>query len=158
MQVLHMYNQKKFRLKLGVACRTLIVAAAVLGAGCSNTDKPEKQTKILYSAVKLNDTARLKLEFGEKAFDGQLEISYKGLYKDSGSVNGIIKGDTLKGTYYFQRYGIPKWERIPISLLKKDSKLIMGVGTMEIYMNMTFFKKTIPIDYQNVKFIFEKVR
>ena len=145
-------------LKVNIPGLIVIIAIANFLCGCSNSDKREKQTKVLYSAIKENDTARLKLEFGEKAFDGQLEISYKGLYKDSGSVNGIIKGDTLKGTYYFQRYGIPKWERIPISLLKRDSKLIMGVGDMEIYMNMTFFKKTVPIDYENVKFIFEKIR
>jgi len=153
-----MYNIQTRYLKVNIPGLIVIIAIANFLCGCSNSDKREKQTKVLYSAINENDTARLKLEFGEKAFDGQLEISYKGLYKDSGSVNGIIKGDTLKGTYYFQRYGIPKWERIPISLLKRDSKLIMGVGDMEIYMNMTFFKKTVPIDYENVKFIFEKIR
>jgi len=136
-----------------------MIAVLSLSA-CAGTegDSMEKPNKVMYHAIDKNDTARLNIQLGEKAFDGQLEISYNSLYKDSGDVNGIIKGDTLKGTYYFQHYGIPKWERIPISILRKDSKLIMGVGDMEIYMNMTFFKKRIPIDYQHVKFIFEKAK
>ena len=136
----------------------LIISAFCLSACAgSEGDSIAKQSKIMYHAVDKNDIAKLNIQLGEKAFDGQLEITYNSLYKDSGDVNGIIKGDTLKGTYYFQHYGIPKWERIPISILKKDSKLIMGVGDMEIYMNMTFFKKRVPIDYKHVKFTFEKV-
>lgn len=90
--------------------KKVVLLAAVLSIfGCSGSegDKLGKQTKILYEAVDRNDTARLHIQLGEKAFDGQLEISYNSLYKDSGDVNGIIKGDTLKGTYYFQHYGIP---------------------------------------------------
>jgi len=134
------------------------VVAVLCLYSCQNNETSAVKTKTLYQSVYKNDTASLKLHSGAKEFDGQLEINYNGLYKDSGDVNGIVKGDTLKGTFYFQHYGIEKKERIPISLLKDGSKLIMGVGTMEIYMNMTFFKKTVPIDYKNVKFTFEKVK
>ena len=134
----------------------LLMLSGITGCSADSGNVDENKPKIAYHSIYKNDTASLKLRLGEKAFDGQLEINYNGLYKDSGDVNGIIKGDTLKGTYYFQHYGIDKWERIPISLLKKEEKLIMGVGAMEIYMNMTFFKKTEPIDYKKVKFTFEK--
>jgi hypothetical protein len=118
-----------------------LVAATVFLCSCQTNEPTASKTKTLYTSVYKNDTASLKLHSSDKEFDGQMEINYNGLYKDSGDVNGIIKGDTLKGTFYFQHYGIEKKERIPISLLKRGSKLIMGVGSMEIYMNMTFFKK-----------------
>ncbi len=125
-------------------------------SGCSSHDVDDNENKVLYRAINKGDTASLKVKLVDKEFYGQYEINYHGAYKDSGDVNGIIKGDTLKGTFHFQSYGIEKWYRIPISLLKKDDKLIMGVGSMEIYMNMTFFTKNVPIDYQHPKFVFER--
>jgi len=127
-------------------------------SSCANPDVPQAGKKITYHAVDKTDTASLRLIFSDKAFEGQLEINHRGLYKDSGDVNGVLKGDTLKGTFHYQSFGVEKWYRIPIALLKKDQHLIMGVGSMEIYMNMTFFSKRVPIDYQHPKFIFEKAR
>lgn len=132
----------------------LMIACSL--AGCSHHDDAE-QTKSLYRAINKSDTAILKIQLNEKDFNGQLEI-YNESSKDSGDVNGVIKGDTLKGTYYFKHDEYAKWERIPIALLKRDQKLIMGVGTIEIYMNMTFFKKTVPINYDLVKYRFEKTK
>jgi hypothetical protein len=147
-------SQIKFRTE--VSCFLSLLAVTVFLCSCQSNEPAVSKTKILYTSVYKHDTASLKLHSSDKEFDGQMEINYNGLYKDSGDVNGIIKGDTLKGTFYFQHYGIEKKERIPISLLKRGSKLIMGVGSMEIYMNMTFFKKTVPINYEEVKFIFEQ--
>jgi len=139
---------------------SLIKACCILltFAACSSNDAPaEKETAISYRAIYKSDTATLHGKFTGKAFYGQMEVNYNGAYKDSGEVNGIIKGDSLLGTFHFQHYGIEQWHRIPIALLKKDRKLIMGVGEMEVKMNMTFFKKNVPIDYEHVKFVFEKI-
>ena len=124
----------------------------------ADKEKESQQQKVLYKSINKDDTASLRIILTDRTFEGQYEINYHGLYKDSGDVNGIIKGDTLKGTYHYQHYGTEEFYRIPIALLKKDKKLIMGVGDMEIYMNMTFFKKTVPIDYKNPKFIFEQMK
>lgn len=135
-----------------------ISIAFTVVAGCGNRDVNDKETKVLYRAVNNDDTASLNITFKDKQFYGQYEINYHGVFKDSGDVNGVIKGDTLKGTYHYQHYRIQEWYRIPIALLKKKNKLIMGIGSMEIYMNMTFFTKNIPIDYQHPKFVFEKLQ
>lgn len=135
---------------------TFCVSILFIVAGCGNPGADDGRAKVLYRAINKDDTADLKVKLIGREFYGQFEINYHGVYKDSGDVNGIIKGDTLRGTYHYQHYGIETWHRIPIALLKKDNKLIMGVGAMEIYMNMTFFTKSIPIDYQHPKFIFEK--
>lgn len=139
-----------------ILCASIIFAIA----GCSGNGSQsavDLERKVLYRAVSKDDTATFKVTFKDKQFYGQYEINYHGVYKDSGDVNGIVKGDTLKGTYHYQHYRIQEWYRIPIALLKKENKLIMGVGDMEIYMNMTFFSKGVPIDYQHPKFVFEKV-
>ena len=136
----------------------LVIFAIILLiiSSCTHPEPEEHGKKVTYSAVNKTDTARLHIILTDKAFEGQYEISHDGVYKDSGDINGVIKGDTLKGTFHYQSYGVEKWYRIPIALLKKDQQLIMGVGSMQIYMNMTFFNKNIPIDYQHPKFVFEK--
>jgi len=136
--------------------RILCIGIAFLISACTSKEAKHDQVKKLYYSVNKSDTAQLNIVLNEKEFYGQYEINYGGLYKDSGDVSGVIKRDTLKGTYRYQHYGTEAWHRIPISLLKKENKLIMGIGVMEIYMNMTFFKKTVPIDYQNPKFVFEQ--
>lgn len=125
-------------------------------SSCSNEAINDHQHKILYYAVNRFDTAKLSIDLTDKVFEGQFEINHRGVFKDSGDVNGVVKGDTLMGTFHYQSYGVEKWYRIPIALLKKDKKLIMGVGSMEIYMNMTFFTKNTPIDYEHPQFTFQK--
>ncbi|MNJ95475.1 hypothetical protein D3C87_131870 [compost metagenome] len=126
-------------------------------SGCSNSESGRNETKTLYQAINKGDTATFKIKLTNKEFYGQYEINYHGAFKDSGDVMGIVKGDTLRGTYRFQHYGIEKWHTTPIALLKKDERLIMGEGALEIYMNMPYFKKNIPINYKNPKFVFEKM-
>lgn len=131
---------------------------AVALCSCSNDNTVEQSNaKTVYRAISKDDTATFKINLTDKEFFGQLEINYHGLYKDSGDVTGIVKGDELRGTYRFQHYGIEAWHKMPIALLKKDGKLIMGEGSMEIYMNIHYFKKNIPINYTNPKFVFEKM-
>lgn len=136
----------------GLALTMILFLSACSGNGGDTTH----DIKSHYRAINKDDTASLNIVLKEKTFYGQYEVNHHGLYKDSGDVNGIIKGDTLKGTFHYQQYRIEKWDRIPIALLRRQGKLIMGTGAMEIYMNMTFFTKNIPIDYQHPLFVFEQ--
>lgn len=136
--------------------KALCLSLAIAIAGCSNSSVEKNSTKNLYKAINKADTATLHIKLTDQEFYGQYEINYRGAYKDSGDVTGVVKGDTLKGTYRFQHYGMDKWHSIPIALLKKDGKLIMGEGMTEIYMNMRYFKKGRPISYDNPKFVFKK--
>ena len=120
----------------------------------SSVDKNAAQSN--FRAINNNDTATLNITLNQKGFYGQLEINHRGLFKDSGDVNGVLKGDTLMGTFHYQSYGIDQKYRIPIALLKNKNQLIMGNGKMIIKMNMTFFAKEVPIDYKNPLFVFEK--
>jgi hypothetical protein len=139
------------------AVYVLLASLFLMIFSCTQAKLGEHGQKVLYRAIDKTDTARLQIILTDKVFEGQYEISHDGVYKDSGDVNGVVKGDTLKGTFHYQSYGVEKWYRIPVAFLKKDQRLIMGVGSMQIYMNMTFFNKNIPIDYQHPKFVFKKV-
>ncbi|RAJ34385.1 hypothetical protein LY11_01277 [Pedobacter cryoconitis] len=122
--------------------------------GCDSREK--KVVRTSYLAIKGADTAILKLTVTGTQFIGQYEINYHGSFKDSGDVKGAIKGDTLIGDYHFQHYGLEKWLRGPIALLKKDGRLILGTGTLESYLGISYFKRGEPIDYSAPKFIFQK--
>lgn len=139
------------------ALKHLTLGLTIAICGCNSSASVDRNdVKTLYSGVNKSDTARLHIKLTDKEFYGQLEINYRGAFKDSGDVSGIVKGDTLRGTYRYQHYGIEKWHSMPISLLKRDNRLLMGEGAMEIYMGMYYFKKNRPIDYEKPKFVFEK--
>jgi len=136
----------------------LLFASTTLLYGCDTSGVDHSTTKMRYRAVSGDDTATFKVNVTDKQFVGTLEILYDGHYKDSGEVKGYVKGDTLTGNFLFTHYGMEQLRRIPIALLQQNNKLILGVGSMEIYLDRTYFKKNRPIDYKNVKFVFEKMK
>jgi hypothetical protein len=148
-------NKKR---KTGAFFLLKITAVVVLVYGCNSgsEDIEKKRVKLSYSAIHGSDTAILKLVITGSQFKGLYEVNYHGSFKDSGEVKGTIKGDTLIGDYHFQHYGLEKWRRAPIALLKKDGKLILGTGITENYFTISYFKTGEPIDYSQPKFIFRK--
>lgn len=135
----------------------LVAAIIILVSRCDTSGSDHKTTRLWYRAIHEEDTAIFKVNIKDQQFKGLFEINYHGTYRDSGEVSGYVKGDTLLGNYLYQRVGIEQLHRIPIAILKKNNKLILGVGAMEIYLERTYFKPKVPIDYKNVKFIFEKI-
>lgn len=133
------------------------LALSVFICGCDTSGVDHRTLNMKYRAVDKTDTALLHISITDSQFKGQFEIKYHGTVKDSGEVSGYVKGDTLVGNFLFQHYGMELKHRIPIALLNRDHKLIMGIGAMEIYLQRTYFKKNVPIDYKNVKFIFEPI-
>lgn len=124
--------------------------------GCFPKEKEPKTENCSYLAINGKDTASLSLVITGTLFKGKYEINYHGSHKDSGDVKGRIKGDTLLGDYVFQHYGMEKWHRAPISLLKRNDQLVMGVGATETFLSKSYFRKGTVIDYDHVKFIFQR--
>ncbi|WP_342331225.1 hypothetical protein [Pedobacter sp. FW305-3-2-15-E-R2A2] len=137
---------------------SLAVVITVLLYGCFSKGKEPKTERLFYLAIKDRDTASLSLEITGTLFKGKYEINYHGSHKDSGDVKGRIKGDTLLGDYIFQHYGMEKWHRAPIALLKWEEKLVMGVGETETFLSKSYFRKGTVIDYDHVKFIFQRTK
>ncbi|MDA6069036.1 hypothetical protein NJT12_05315 [Flavobacterium sp. AC] len=124
---------------------------------CNSKDEKSQYKHIVYHAVNGKDTAILKININDKRFYGSYERSYYQQGKDSGDVRGDIKGDTLRGDFHYISNG-GSWKRIPLALLKKDKKLVLGNGIITTYFNLPCFMPGTPIEYHNSKFIFEEVK
>ncbi|RZK12672.1 MAG: hypothetical protein EOO46_02300 [Flavobacterium sp.] len=111
--------------------------------------------KIYYQAINGKDTARLSVIYYEDRFFGQYERIYGKSGKDSGNVRGQLVGDTLKGEFKYLSFGGSKSIR-PIVFLRKDNRLLLGKGLIATYMEIPFYVKEVPIDY-NTGFVFEEI-
>lgn len=123
---------------------------------CNSKEKKDNYKEVSYQAVNNKDTAVLAIKISDKRFYGRYEISYYGVGKDSGDVRGDVKGNTLTGDFHYISNG-GSWKRIPLALLKKDSKLILGNGVVGTYMNLPCFIQG-TLNYNDPKFVFEEVR
>jgi hypothetical protein len=134
----------------------IVLITAFLLVSCNSKEDKEKYNRVFYRAVRNKDTAILDIHINDKRFYGRYEILYHRIGKDSGDVRGDLKGDTLRGDFHFISNG-GSWKRIPIALLKKESKLILGTGVIGTYFNLPLFIPEVPIEYNNSEFIFEKI-
>jgi hypothetical protein len=133
------------------------LAFAVIVFSCADGNNKEKQ--VYYRAIKDKDTALLNfIKLEDNRFYGQYEIRYGGFNKDSGEVRGIISGDTIKGSFYYQPYGGGVLKRYPIALLKRKKQLLLGKGVISVYMGIPSYLKGDPIDYSNPEFVFEEIK
>lgn len=123
---------------------------------CNSKEEKDKYNRVFYRAINNKDTAILDININDKRFYGRYEILYHKIGKDSGDVRGDMRGDTLRGDYHFISNG-GSWKRIPIALLKKDNKLILGKGVIGTYFNLPLFLPEVPIEYSNSEFVFQKI-
>ncbi|WP_406843576.1 hypothetical protein [Flavobacterium soyae] len=131
----------------------LLILVTILS--CNSKEEKKGYHEVLYRAVNNKDTAILAINISDKRFYGRYEISYYKTGKDSGDVRGDIKGDTFRGDFHFISNG-GSWKRIPLALLKKENKLILGNGVIGTYMNLPCFING-TLNYNDPKFVFEKV-
>lgn len=143
---------KRSKVLIGVC----VVFSAIVFS-CADGNKKEKQ--FYYRAIKDKDTVFLNfIKLEDNRFYGQYEIRYGQSRKDSGEVRGIISGDTIKGSFYYQPYGGGVLKRYPIALLKRKKKLLLGKGVISVYMGIPSYLKGDPINYSNPEFVFEEIK
>ncbi|MNH42269.1 hypothetical protein D3C79_1039360 [compost metagenome] len=83
-------------------------------------------------------------------------INYIDKGKNEGIVAGAYKGDTLFVDYTFKIGTENKtMYKNPLAFLKKDGKLILGVGQIETSMGKSYFVKGKPIDFEKGRFTFD---
>lgn len=136
---------------------TIVSLSLAFLISCNSKEEKDQYNHVVYRAVNNKDTAIIVININDKRFYGRYEISYYKIGKDSGDVRGDIRGNTLRGDFHYISNG-GNWKRIPIALLKKDSKLFLGNGVIGTYMNLPCFMPGTPIDYSNSKFVFEEVK
>ncbi|TKC08405.1 hypothetical protein FA048_14725 [Pedobacter polaris] len=111
---------------------------------------------ICYTATDQRDTAWLKIDTANQHILGELTFTYQNGNHYEGLVKAVMKGDTLKGYYSFRLNKVDKWYKNPIALLKKENTLTMGIGEMMTLWGSGFFDKSVPIDYEKARFVFEQ--
>ena len=130
----------------------LFICLSLFLIGCKDS-KSEKKT--YYRAINGKDTAHLSITFHDAYFFGEYEMIYGKRGKDSGTVRGKRYGDTLKGEYKYLSYGGSK-TIAPFAALKKKGEFHLGRGVKSTYMNIPFYVKYIPINY-DLGFTFEEI-
>ena len=123
---------------------------------CNSKEEKDKYNRAFYRAVSGSDTAILDINISDKRFYGRYEISYYKTGKDSGDVRGDIKGNTLTGDFHYISNG-GSWKRVPLALLKKENKLLLGNGVIGTFMNLPCFIQG-TLSFNDPKFVFEEVK
>jgi len=133
----------------------IILIFSALLSGCQKKDFNEYRS--YYRAVHNTDTALLAIETHKDRFYGHYQIYYGSrAVKDSGNIEGIISGDTLRGKYRYRSFG-GGINVVPVIFLKHNGKLILGSGIAASYMNFVYYKPEFPIVFDSSKFVFERV-
>lgn len=152
-----------------------LIAFCVLSAciGFQSCKNDEKQKEIeaakaegekvvgsqCYKAIYEKDTIDLKVNTLKNGkISGDMVMKVANAAQRTGEVAGEFKGDTLFIDYTFvdTEHKDTKFKN-PMALLKRDKQLILGNGTMQTTMGVTYLVKDKPIDFENVKYKFATV-
>lgn len=111
-----------------------------------------------YKAVYEDDTIDLKLNTLKNGkISGNMSMKVSGAAERIGEIAGEFHGDTLFADYTFTEGTNKKTFKNPMAFLKKDKQLILGNGTMQTTMGVTYLVKDKPIDFDRVKYKFDSV-
>ena len=105
------------------------------------------------------DSAKLSLITAKDGqVTGSLLINYLEKGDSDGLLSGKFQGDTLFVDYTFKIGTINKtFYKNPLAFLKRDGKLLMGVGQIETFLGKSSFVKDKPINFERGRFQFSQV-
>lgn len=144
----------------------LAFAAMLLMFSCGQGTKDNKQAEQArkdsliknncFIAVDGKDTANLKIKTLDNGkVTGALVINYLDKGKNDGLLEGKFSGDTLFADYTFKIGKTnPTVYKNPLAFLKKDGKMILGVGQIETNLGKSYFVKGKPISFEKGRFTF----
>lgn len=112
-----------------------------------------------YQAIYENDIIDLKLNTLKSGkITGNLVMKVAGSPEKTGKVEGEFSGDTLFADYTFVEVtNKNKTFKNPLAFLKREEGLILGNGTMQTTMGVTYLVKDKPIDFDRVKYKFTAI-
>jgi hypothetical protein len=151
--------------------RTLVTSCLILSCialqSCKKNETPKEVEAIqaeaekpvtaeCYQAIYEKDTVNLKvntLKSGKIAGDMVMKVA--GTAEKVGKIQGEFRGDTLFADYTFiEGANKNKTFKNSMAFLKRDQQLILGNGTMQTTMGVTYLVKDQPIDFDRVKYKF----
>lgn len=144
----------KTSILIGMTLASAALYSCSQNNGATNKQPEKPISTTCYMAIDGKDTARMELNQFSKNMGGNLVINFAKKDNNNGTIEGKFKGDTLYVDYIF-KVGKDKQPHMnPLAFLKKDGKLIMGVGKMESTLGRTYFRKDVPIDFVQGRFTF----
>ena len=112
-----------------------------------------------YKAIYEKDTIDLKLNTLKNGkITGDMVMKVASSPERTGEIKGEFHGDTLFADYTFI-VGANKNTTFknPMAFLKREKQLILGNGTMQTTMGVTYLVKDKPIDFDKVKYKFTTI-
>lgn len=145
-----------------------LVCMAAFQFGCTqgNKDTAQQLSEVdsvistrCFVAADGKDTADLKVDsLASGKIKGFLTINYFEKDKNEGEIDGTFKGDTLFVDYTFKIGTKNKAVyKNPLALLRKDGKMVLGVGQIETSLGRSYFVKGKPINFERGRFVFDPV-
>jgi hypothetical protein len=109
-----------------------------------------------YKAVYEKDTINLTLNTLKNGkISGNMVMKVANAPEKTGDIKGEFRGDTLFADYTFiDATNKNKTFKNPMAFLKRENQLILGNGTMQTTMGVTYLVKDKPIDFDRVKYKF----
>jgi hypothetical protein len=144
----------------------LVVALFPFAYACNSSDKKAETAKkdslinetCYASAFEKDSAAMIVKTMASGKVTGSLLVNYAEKPHNNGTINGKFNGDTLLVDYRFKTgEDTVKVYTNPLAFLKKDGKLIMGVGQIETTLGRSYFVKGKPINFEAGKFVFQEV-
>ena len=146
----------------------LALAAIPFAYACTQNNKTATGAKTktdslvnenCYAAGFEKDSAAMNVKIlASGKVTGSLLVNYAEKPHNNGTINGKFNGDTLLVDYRFKTgEDTVKVYTNPLAFLKKDGKLIMGVGQIETTLGRSYFVKGKPINFEAGKFVFQGV-
>jgi len=133
--------------------RSIVLLTALAGCivACKNkntaTTSVSSTAKESYEYINDKDTVKLSYTANGNAITGTLKSVLSGTHKNTGTIEGIIKGDTIIVDYTVDP-GQEKTSVRQLAFLKKNGKLLEGYGPTETKNGKVVFTNTA-----NLKFI-----
>lgn len=112
-----------------------------------------------YQSIYENDTIHIKLNtYNKGQVTGDMVMKVANMPEKIGELTGEFHGDTIFADYSFYEGDNEKKKfKNPMAFLKKDEQLILGNGSIQITMGVSYLNKDVPIDFDRVKYKFNAV-
>jgi hypothetical protein len=154
------YHKRMIMIRKPILLSSLLLIGLLQSCETGNNHLKQQDTvftRSAFIAIDGKDTARLNLKTGNEIVEGKLVIKHYNKVNNDGFLRGSFKGDTLYADYSFRKGTNKVIYKNPLAFLRKDGKLILGVGTLENMFGRTYFRKDKPIEFDEGRFTFTPV-
>lgn len=134
-----------------------IVAIGILSCNNQQADENKNETQVpgsdtetatCYAYVNNKDTVLLHVYMKDKVITGELSYNFYEKDKNTGTIQGELKGDTLIADYSFVSEGVSSVREVVF--LKKGSELVEGYCDADQVDNKLVFKNRSTLNFSGI--------